>query len=99
MTRRLLKGADHILTMAGSEWTEADILIEDGVIQEVGPGLKAEGAEVIGRLQGRLVTPGSGQHPPPPLSDADPRGSRRAGRASLRLAANALSDLVALWSG
>ena len=36
MTRRLLKGADHILTMDGRELTNADILIDGGVIAEVG---------------------------------------------------------------
>ena len=57
MTRRLLKGADHILTMDGRELSNADILIDGGVIAEVGEGLSAEGAEVI-PLQGRVVTPG-----------------------------------------
>ena len=57
MTRRLLKGADHVLTMDGRDLQNADILIDGGVITEVGLGLHADDAEVTS-LEGRLVTPG-----------------------------------------
>ncbi|MCV6594108.1 MAG: 8-oxoguanine deaminase [Silicimonas sp.] len=55
--RQLLKGADHVLTMAGAELRNADILIEDGVIRAVGTGLDATGAD-ISHMAGRVITPG-----------------------------------------
>ncbi|MDA8585248.1 8-oxoguanine deaminase [Rhodobacteraceae bacterium] len=57
MTRHLLRNADHVLTMSGPDLKGADILIEGGVIHEVGVGLSGDGAEVT-ELQGRVVTPG-----------------------------------------
>ena len=57
MTRHLLQNADHVLTMDGAALRGADILIEDGVILEVGTGLETTGAEVTS-LAGRAVTPG-----------------------------------------
>ncbi len=57
MTRRLLKNADHIVTMTGDDLQSADILIEGGVIAKVGQNLDASDTEVID-LKGRVVTPG-----------------------------------------
>ena len=57
MTKILLKGADHIITMDGADLEGADILIGDGTIEAVGQGLRADGATVI-NLAGALVTPG-----------------------------------------
>lgn len=55
----LIKDADVILTMndARTELSRADILIENGVIKAVGPGLNAPGAELI-LARGAVVTPG-----------------------------------------
>ncbi len=57
MTARLLKGAHTVLTMDGAPLTDADVLIENGQITEVGSGLAAEGAEVVS-VAGCVVTPG-----------------------------------------
>ncbi|NNE79524.1 MAG: 8-oxoguanine deaminase [Silicimonas sp.] len=57
MTHTLLKNADHVLTMDGTDHAGADILIEAGVIKAVGSNLASEGAKVID-LAGMLVTPG-----------------------------------------
>jgi len=59
MTRQLLKNAHTILTMDGarSELTDADILINDGVIEAVGSALDGQGAETLD-LSGCVVTPG-----------------------------------------
>ena len=58
MTRLLVRGADHLLTMddARRELRDGDILIEDGVILEVGSGLSHDGAVIDAR--GCVVTPG-----------------------------------------
>ncbi|WP_299679366.1 8-oxoguanine deaminase [uncultured Roseobacter sp.] len=58
MTRLLLRGADHLLTMddARRELRGADVLIEDGVICEIGVGLQS-GAAVVD-TSGCVVTPG-----------------------------------------
>ena len=57
MTRFLIRGAGHVCTMDGPDLRDADILISDGVIQDVGHGLLSDGAEILdaNRL---LVTPG-----------------------------------------
>jgi cytosine/adenosine deaminase-related metal-dependent hydrolase len=59
MTDLLIRNADVVVTMdaAQSERVGADILIQEGVIQAVGPGLSAPGAEVI-EARGCVVTPG-----------------------------------------
>ncbi|MBT9384690.1 8-oxoguanine deaminase [Pseudooceanicola sp. CBS1P-1] len=60
MSAILIRNADHILTMddTRSELTGADILVSDGVVQAIGPGLQAPpGAQVIDAA-GCLVTPG-----------------------------------------
>lgn len=57
MTRRILKGADTILTMDDVELKNADILIEDGVISAVGSDLPADDAEHLD-VSGCVVTPG-----------------------------------------
>ncbi len=57
MTRRLLRNADCVLTMDGTELAHADVLIEGGVVSAVGAGLDAAGAEVVD-ASGCLVTPG-----------------------------------------
>ena len=57
MTRRLLKGADHVVTMDGEDLAGADVLIEGGVINAVGASLPTDGAEVSD-MAGKVVTPG-----------------------------------------
>ena len=59
MTEILIRGADVVATMddARSELAAADILIRDGVIAAVGPGLTAPAADVIA-AEGCVVTPG-----------------------------------------
>lgn len=59
MTALLLRGAERVLTMdaARRELSDADIRIEGGAIAAVGPGLPADGAEVLD-VAGCLVTPG-----------------------------------------
>ncbi len=58
MTEILIRNAHSIVTMneIGEELAETDILIRDGVIEEVGPGLRTAG-EVID-ASGCVVTPG-----------------------------------------
>lgn len=58
MTETLIKSADVVLTMndAGDEPSVCDVLIKDGVVAAVGPGLTTRG-EVIDAA-GCLVTPG-----------------------------------------
>lgn len=58
MTRLLLRGADHLLTMddARRELREADVLIEAGVIRAIGQELQSD-APVID-ASGCVVTPG-----------------------------------------
>ena len=57
-TRKLLRGGT-VLSMDPSvgDLTSGDVLIDDGVIVEVGPGLPAAGAEVID-CDGKIVLPG-----------------------------------------
>jgi cytosine/adenosine deaminase-related metal-dependent hydrolase len=60
MSATLLRGAGTILTMDDTrrELTDADILIRDGVIADIGTALEApEGAEVLD-VSGCLLTPG-----------------------------------------
>ena len=57
MTRRLLKGADHVVTMDGEDLAGADVLIDGGVINAVGASLPTDGAEVSD-MAGKVVTPG-----------------------------------------
>jgi len=59
MTRILIRNADLILTMDRDrrELPQSDLLIVDGVIAEVGPGLSAPGAEVHD-ARGCVLTPG-----------------------------------------
>ena len=58
MTETLIKSADIVLTMndSGDEPSVCDVLIKDGVVAAVGPGLTTRG-EVIDAV-GCLVTPG-----------------------------------------
>lgn len=58
MTETLIRRADHILTMDDGrrELSGADILIRDGVIAAIGPGLTTTGETVEAR--GCVVTPG-----------------------------------------
>lgn len=53
----LLKGADHVVTMAGEDLTGADIRMGNGVITEIGHALDPEGAEIV-QAAGCVVTPG-----------------------------------------
>ena len=100
MTDILIRNARTIVTMddAGSEPEGADILIRDGVIAGIGTGLQAPEAEVIDAAA-CVVTPGlvnTHHHLYQTLTRAVPGG---AGRAALRLAEDALSDLGALRAG
>lgn len=58
MSETLIKGAQVVVTMddAGRELAEADVLLRDGVIAEVGTGLSTMGETVL--AQGCVVTPG-----------------------------------------
>ena len=59
MSEILIRNADVVVTMDAtrSEPSGADVLVRDGVIAAVGPGLAAPGAEVI-EARGCVVTPG-----------------------------------------
>ncbi len=57
MTTVILQGASHVLTMDGTDLTDIDIRIENGVITDIAPGLETVGAEVH-NAKGCLVTPG-----------------------------------------
>lgn len=56
MTRRIVKGG-VVLTMAGPNHAEADVLIEDGWISEIAPNIRDRGAEVIDASDA-IVMPG-----------------------------------------
>ena len=56
MSRLLIKGGT-VLTMAGSNHAEADVLIEDGWISEIAPGLRDRNADVIDASEA-IVMPG-----------------------------------------
>ncbi len=56
MSRTLIRGGT-VLTMGGSNHVEADVLIEDGWISEIAPGLRDRGAEVIDASEA-IVMPG-----------------------------------------
>lgn len=59
MSEILIRNADVLVTMDAtrSEPSGADVLVRDGVIAAIGPGLAAPGAEVI-EARGCVVTPG-----------------------------------------
>ena len=59
MADLLIRGAHTVLSMVpgADDLTGTDILIRDGVIAKVGPGLVAPGAEVL-EARGCVVTPG-----------------------------------------
>jgi cytosine/adenosine deaminase-related metal-dependent hydrolase len=57
MTAVLLRGATLLTMDRRQEIAGGDLLIRDGVIAEIGPGLAAEGAEAVD-LRGCVVTPG-----------------------------------------
>ncbi|KAF0113395.1 MAG: hydroxyatrazine ethylaminohydrolase, partial [Rhodobacteraceae bacterium] len=59
MTDILIRNADAVVTMNATraELAGADVLVRGGVIEAVGPGLAAPGAEVI-EAAGCVVTPG-----------------------------------------
>jgi 5-methylthioadenosine/S-adenosylhomocysteine deaminase len=56
MSRTLIRGG-CVLTMAKANFAEADVLVEDGTIVEVGPGLRARDAEVVD-ASNTIVIPG-----------------------------------------
>ena len=60
MAEVLIRGADTVLTMdaAGTEVTGGDVLIRDGVIAAVGPGLTAAPGAMVLDAAGCVVTPG-----------------------------------------
>ncbi len=53
----ILRNADVVVTMDGSDMTGADVLMRNGVIEAVGPSLPADGAESVD-VSGCVVTPG-----------------------------------------
>ncbi|MDD9922212.1 MAG: 8-oxoguanine deaminase [Boseongicola sp.] len=57
MSSVLLKNAQVVVTMDGDDWVEADILIEDGAISNVGVGLTHSDVERVD-VTGCIVTPG-----------------------------------------
>lgn len=57
MRRLLIRGADHVCTMDGDDLANADILIGDGRIEQVGHALDVPGVEIL-QAAGLLVTPG-----------------------------------------
>ena len=57
MRRLLIRGADHVCTMDGDDLANADILIGDGRIEQVGHALDMSGVETL-QAAGLLVTPG-----------------------------------------
>ncbi|SMX23510.1 8-oxoguanine deaminase [Boseongicola aestuarii] len=57
MSKTLIKGAETIMTMAGDDLSGSDILIEGGVIQQIGANLDAPGVRVV-QARGCVVTPG-----------------------------------------
>ena len=57
MTQVLLRNADTIVTMAGDDLKNCDILFDAGVIRTVGPALDAPDARVV-EARGCVVTPG-----------------------------------------
>ncbi|PRY23593.1 cytosine/adenosine deaminase-related metal-dependent hydrolase [Aliiruegeria haliotis] len=59
MSHRLIRNADHVVTMdpARRELAGADLRLRDGVIVEIGTMLEAQGADVL-NAAGCLVTPG-----------------------------------------
>ncbi len=57
MTQVLLRNADVVVTMAGHDLSNCDVLFEAGVIRAVGKGLVAAGAHVV-EARGCVVTPG-----------------------------------------
>ncbi|MEM6386649.1 MAG: 8-oxoguanine deaminase [Pseudomonadota bacterium] len=57
MTATVLIGADHVLTMDGQTYRDADIRFENGIITAVGPSLDRVDAEVVS-ARGCVITPG-----------------------------------------
>jgi cytosine/adenosine deaminase-related metal-dependent hydrolase len=57
MTQVLLRNADTIVSMAGDDLKNCDILFDAGVIRAVGPALDAPDARVV-EARGCVVTPG-----------------------------------------
>ncbi|MEL7149995.1 MAG: 8-oxoguanine deaminase [Pseudomonadota bacterium] len=57
MTAVLIKGADHVITMDGTDLTQADIRVEHGVITALGQGLDPTGTRIVSAA-GCVVTPG-----------------------------------------
>jgi cytosine/adenosine deaminase-related metal-dependent hydrolase len=54
---KLLIRGGTVLTMARSNLEQGDVLVEDGLVTEVGTGLRARGADVI-EADGAIVMPG-----------------------------------------
>jgi len=55
--RLLLRGADHLLTMTETPRAKTDLLVHQGRIEAIGPGLPAGDADVID-LSGHVLMPG-----------------------------------------
>lgn len=55
----ILIRSGHVLTMDAElgDLAEADVLVRDGRIVDVGPNLPAQGADVV-EAAGKIVTPG-----------------------------------------
>ncbi|MEM6759950.1 MAG: 8-oxoguanine deaminase [Pseudomonadota bacterium] len=60
MKQTLIRGADHLLTMAddGADLSGADLRICDGIVTDIGRGLPATDAEEVIDATGCVVTPG-----------------------------------------
>ena len=97
MARLIVRNAARVVTMDGErrELADADVLVEDGVIRAVGDGRRTGTAEVID-APGCVVTPGLVNTHHHLYQTPDPGGAGGAGRAALRLAEDALSDLGAV---
>jgi cytosine/adenosine deaminase-related metal-dependent hydrolase len=57
MKRTLIRGADIVTMAAAGDLPKADILVEDGRIAAIGPGLGVEDAEIV-EATGRIAMPG-----------------------------------------
>ena len=94
--RMIVLEGGHVATVdaAGTEYPSGHVVIDGNALVAVGPGPAPDelrdGAQRVDAT-GCLVTPGPGEHPPPPLPVADPRVRR--GQHPVRLADRAVPDL------
>ena len=98
MSTLLIRDAAHVETFDDADRVlqDASIFVRDGAIEALGPaGELPREADRVVDARGLHRHSGAGEHPSPLLSDVDARGSRRAGRRTVRLAAHAVSDMGA----